>query len=30
MRAELTVIEPWFDDPFPDYNTESVMMHANG
>jgi hypothetical protein len=25
-----TVIEPWLDDPFPDYDTEPVMMHANG
>ena len=24
------VIEPCYDDPFPDYDTESVMMYANG
>jgi len=24
------VIEPCFDDPFPDYDTEPVMMYANG
>jgi len=24
------VIEPCRDDPFPDYDTEPVMMHANG
>jgi len=24
------VIEPWLDDPFPDYDTEPVMMYANG
>jgi hypothetical protein len=23
------VIEPCFDDPFPDYNTEPVMVYAN-
>ena len=23
------VIEPWLDDPFPDYDTEPVMMYAN-
>jgi hypothetical protein len=23
-------IEPWLDDPFPDYDTEPVMMYANG
>ncbi|NCC50456.1 MAG: hypothetical protein EOM20_04485 [Spartobacteria bacterium] len=22
--------EPWLDDPFPDYDTEPVMMYANG
>jgi hypothetical protein len=22
--------EPWLDDPFPDYDTEPVMMCANG
>ena len=21
--------EPWLDDPFPDYDTEPVMMYAN-
>ncbi|MDA1088533.1 MAG: hypothetical protein O2901_16160 [Verrucomicrobia bacterium] len=25
-----TVIEPWLDDPFPDYDTEPVTIHANG
>ncbi len=24
------VIEPWLDDPFPDYDVEPVMMYANG
>jgi hypothetical protein len=24
------VIEPWLDDPFPDYDTEPVMVYANG
>ena len=24
------VIEPCFDDPFPDYDTEPVMMYASG
>ena len=24
-----TIIEPWLDDPFSDYDTEPVMMHAN-
>jgi hypothetical protein len=24
-----TIIEPWLDDPFPDYDTEPVMMYAN-
>ena len=24
------VIEPCFDDPFPDYDTEPVMAYANG
>ena len=24
------VIEPWLDDPFPDYDTDPVMMYANG
>jgi len=24
------VIEPWLDDPFPDYETEPVMVYANG
>jgi hypothetical protein len=24
------VIEPWLDDPFPGYDTELVMMDANG
>jgi len=23
------VIEPWLDGPFPDYDTEPVMMYAN-
>jgi hypothetical protein len=23
------VIEPCYDDPFPDYDTEPVMMYAN-
>ncbi len=23
------VIEPYFDDPFPDYDTEPVMAYAN-
>jgi hypothetical protein len=23
------VIEPYFDDPFPDYDTEPVMVYAN-
>jgi hypothetical protein len=23
------VIEPWLDDPFPDYDTEPVMVYAN-
>jgi hypothetical protein len=23
------VIEPWLDDPFPDYDTEPVMAYAN-
>jgi hypothetical protein len=22
-------IEPYFDDPFPDYDTEPVMVYAN-
>jgi len=25
-----TVIEPWLDDPFPDYDTEQVVAYANG
>jgi hypothetical protein len=25
-----TVMEPWMDDPFPDYDTEQVMTYANG
>ena len=25
-----TVIEPWLDDPFPDYDTEPVVVYANG
>jgi hypothetical protein len=25
-----TVVEPLLDDPFPDYDTEPVMMYANG
>jgi hypothetical protein len=24
------VIEPWLDDPVPDYDTEPLMMNANG
>jgi len=24
------IIEPWLDEPFPDYDTEPVMMYANG
>ena len=24
------VLDPCFDDPFPDYDTEPVMMYANG
>jgi len=24
------VIEPWLDDPIPDYDTDPVMMYANG
>ena len=24
------VIEPWLDDPFPDYDVEPVMAYANG
>ncbi len=24
------VIEPWRDDPFPDCDTEPVMVYANG
>jgi len=24
-----TIIEPWFADPFPDYEHEQVMMYAN-
>ena len=29
---ELTerVFEPWLDDPFPDYETEPVMIYADG
>ena len=23
------VIEPWLDDPFPDYDTEPVVVYAN-
>ena len=23
-------VEPWFDDPFPDYDIEPVMNYANG
>ncbi len=23
------VIEPWLDDPFPDYDTDPVMAYAN-
>ena len=26
--SEIT-IEPWLDDPFPDYDTEPVMAYAN-
>ena len=25
-----TIIEPWLDDPFPDYDSEPVMMYASG
>jgi hypothetical protein len=25
-----TVIEPWLDDPFLDYDTEPVTIHASG
>jgi len=25
-----TVIEPWLDDPFPDYDAEQVVAYANG
>jgi len=24
------IIDPWMDDPFPDYDTEPVMAYANG
>jgi len=24
------IIEPCYDDPFPDYDTEPVMAYANG
>ena len=27
--ANETISEPWLDDPFPDYDTEPVMMYAN-
>jgi len=23
------MVEPWFDDPFPDYDREPVMKYAN-
>jgi len=23
------IVEPWLDDPFPDYDTEPVMKYAN-
>ena len=23
------IVEPWLDDPFPDYDTEPVMAYAN-
>ena len=23
------VIEPWLDDPFPDYDTEPIVAYAN-
>lgn len=26
---EERVVEPWLDDPFPDYATEPVMIYAN-
>jgi len=25
-----TVIEPWLDDPLPDYDAEQVVAYANG
>lgn len=28
--GERDVIEPWLDDPFPDYDAEPVMMYAKG
>jgi hypothetical protein len=31
MSASLNrVLELWLDDPFPDYDTEPVTIHANG
>jgi hypothetical protein len=27
-RPGETIIEPWFDDPFPDYDAEPVMAHS--
>ena len=24
-----TFVEPWLDDPFPDYDNEPVMMYAD-
>ena len=31
LRSEATArqVEPWLDDPFPDYDTEVVMKYAN-
>jgi len=23
------ILEPWLDDPFPDYDTEPLMAYAN-
>jgi len=25
-----TIIEPWLDDLFPDYDAEQVLSYANG
>ena len=24
------ILEPWLEDPFPDYDTEPIMAYANG